>query len=69
MTIINLEHDDTAVQVTAEHGEIVIGHGHNPRISGSIRMTPDEAEELAKAINEAVDALGGRVAPEHWPYS
>ena len=65
----HLEHDNTAIQVTAEHGEIVIGHsyGHNPRISGSIHLTPDEAGEMVDALNAAIeviaqaDRLAGRV--------
>ena len=53
----------TAAELAAEHGEIVIGHGHrlNPRISGSIHLTLDEADELVKLLNAAIDEMGGRV--------
>ena len=68
MTTIRLDHRDSCCAVKVEHGRVVVsrGYGHDPAISGSIHLSPDEADELAKAINEAVDELDGRVAPEHW---
>ena len=60
MTFIRLDHRDTCAEVKTEHGRVVVSHGynHDPAISGSIYLQPWEAEELVKAINEAVDALG-----------
>ena len=60
MKILHLAHDRQCVQVTAEHGEVRVSSGYagNPTISGTIVLTPCEAERLVEAINAAVDALG-----------
>ena len=62
-SIMNLAFDNTALVVTASHGGIVISHGyrHDPRISGRILLNLDEADELVRLLNAAIDEMGGRV--------
>ena len=41
----------------------MISHGyrHDPRISGRILLNLDEADELVKLLNAAIDEMDGRV--------